>query len=410
MAVKLTVATPDGAVAILEIAPGSSLRALCALVAVELAIPAAEQELRFNGVVLRLETTIAGAGLADGDLVLVMRKPPRQRGGPGSHLLERLSGNPAAMEQMRVQRPEMFDAVRRGDAATLERLVRDMQRAFSEGGGASAAGPAVQDVDPYSEEAQRRALEEIRQENVMRNMEAAMEHNPESFGSVVMLFVDCKVNSAAGVKAFVDSGAQTTIISKACAERCNILRLMDTRFEGTARGVGTAKIHGRIHLALLTLGQDVFEVSFTVMGAVGGGYDMLLGLDMLRKHAASIDLRENCLKIGNSAVPFLAEKDIPKQMLSGGGEEDSTAVTKSDGGPGPSGSTPAIGRPVSVPAPTTTSNPPASAPAVAGTDEAVVSNLVELGFPRSDVLQALHACNGNAEEAAAMLTSSRYGF
>lgn len=254
-----------------------------------------------------------------------------------------------------------------------------------------------------------------------------------------MLYVDVKVNDIP-IKAFVDSGAQTTIMSPDCAEACGLSYLIDERFGGIARGVGTAKILGRVHQARLQIGEAELDCAFTVME--GKDVDLLFGLDMLRRHQASIDLLAGELRFPHTKVKFLPESEIPKKFeevmadeptvpapgglevgantgsvrpagtaqqaanhLHGGGESSSSGAGKQPARqasqPPPSaGASSLSAPPLAVPP-----RPQAPTPAAAAANwpEQDIQMLVGLGFDRRQAIDALNATGGNTEYAASML-------
>lgn len=63
-----------------------------------------------------------------------------------------------------------------------------------------------------------------------------------------MLYINANINKFP-IQAFVDSGAQSTIMSESLANRCGLMRLVDKRQSGLAVGVGSCKILGKIHAA-----------------------------------------------------------------------------------------------------------------------------------------------------------------
>ncbi|OWK08305.1 hypothetical protein Celaphus_00011093, partial [Cervus elaphus hippelaphus] len=159
-------------------------------------------------------------------------------------LRDMLLANPHELSLLKERNPPLADALLSGDLERFSRVLVEQQqdRARRE-----QERIRLFSADPFDLEAQAKIEEDIRQQNIEENMTIAMEEAPESFGQVVMLYINCKVNGHP-VKAFVDSGAQMTIMSQACAERCNIMRLVDRRWAGIAKGVGTQKIIGRVHL------------------------------------------------------------------------------------------------------------------------------------------------------------------
>lgn len=243
-------------------------------------------------------------------------------GNDPAHIYNTYLTNPEEVALLRANNPRLAEAFDQGLESFSKVLKEQVQARAVE----RQRQYRMLVADPFDEEAQKLIAEEIQRQQIDNNMEIAMEHHPESFGQVAMLYINCKVNGFP-IKAFVDSGAQSTIMSKACAERCNIMRLVDRRWAGIAKGVGTQRIIGRIHLVQIQIEKDYLASSFTILE--NQPMDMLLGLDMLKRHQCNIDLKRNYLEIGTTGTktPFLAESELPEFVKNQG---ISNAVDPSD--------------------------------------------------------------------------------
>ncbi|XP_075482400.1 protein DNA-DAMAGE INDUCIBLE 1-like [Primulina tabacum] len=404
---KITVMTADEQILTLDVDLEESVENLKALLEVETRIPLQQQQLLYNGREMRNAEKLGALGVGDGDLVMMVSKASSSRSRASvneaafnpdgsavnpSAFQQQLRGDSNVMTQLFQSDPELAQAILGNDLNKLQDLLRARNLQRSELRRQQEEEMALLYADPFDVDAQRKIEAAIRQKGIDENWAAALEYNPEAFARVIMLYVDMEVNGVP-LKAFVDSGAQSTIISRSCAERCGLLRLLDTRYRGIAHGVGQSEIVGRIHVAPIKIGSIFYPCSFTVLDSPN--MEFLFGLDMLRKHQCIIDLKENVLRVcgGEVAVPFLAEKDIPTRLLD---EERYAKEASSSGAQATSAAK--------------DSNPAGAPPGSTGENssqgpdfEAKVAKLVELGFGREQVIQALKFFDGNEEQAAGFL-------
>jgi len=356
--------------------------------------------------------TMRGLGVGENAVLMLRRRLGQVAGRPIEQNAEmmrlQILGDPRLMAELQETQPELAIAAQSNPARFAELLSQTRERHYN---AEIAQQREIErlNADPFDVEAQRKIEEAIRQQAVLENMEHAIEYSPEAFGRVTMLYINVEVNSHL-IKAFVDSGAQSTIMSPDAAEACGLMRLLDTRFAGIARGVGTAKILGRVHSAQLKLADLFLPCSFTIME--GREVDLLLGLDMLKAHQACIDLEKGVLRIQGREVRFLSEHELPEKArdpldpaelaeivpAAGSSAAAQPRVSSFPGG----GRT--IGTPPTAPTPAPPVQRPSRAPAAGSRHpERSIQVLMDLGVTREIAISTLDAANGNVDVAASLL-------
>uniref|UniRef100_A0A183EE73 Peptidase A2 domain-containing protein n=1 Tax=Gongylonema pulchrum TaxID=637853 RepID=A0A183EE73_9BILA len=154
-------------------------------------------------------------------------------------MFDGLRNNPERLNSLRGVIPDLVTAVEQNNFDMfIAKYVADREQAI-------ARQRAM--LDPSSAEGQRLIAEQIERENIDYSHQFALEHMPEAYIPVTMLYIRMKINGIA-VKAFIDSGAQVSILSERIAQRCNLMRLVDKRFRRSVHGVGGMQtLIGKIH-------------------------------------------------------------------------------------------------------------------------------------------------------------------
>lgn len=194
----------------LDLPPGLSIADLKGFVTAETDLPQASQQFYLNNVPIQGDNkTLEEAGISDGDmLAMLMRQPQaqsaqnsmgsqrraqgatasagngpgaRRSGPPNTHEIETtrlgILGNPAAMEQVREQRPALAEAI--NDSDRFRDVFMEMIREDEDRDRERMEQMRLLNEDPFNVEAQHKIEEMIRQQSVQENLQFAYEHNPE---------------------------------------------------------------------------------------------------------------------------------------------------------------------------------------------------------------------------------------
>merc|ERR1719445_2409656 len=105
---------------------------------------------------------------------------------------EMLRANPDQMAMLKQNNPKLSEALESGDLEAFAKVLKEQQDARKE---REQMRIRMMNADPFDMEAQRLIQQEIEQKNIDHNMELAMEASPESFGTVIMLYINCLMNA-----------------------------------------------------------------------------------------------------------------------------------------------------------------------------------------------------------------------
>mmetsp|Transcript_46529 Transcript_46529/g.110190 ORF Transcript_46529/g.110190 Transcript_46529/m.110190 type:complete len:244 (-) Transcript_46529:10-741(-) len=183
---------------------------------------------------------------------------------------------------------------------------------------AAAAAPAH--AGPSADMLLAQRLQE--EENQLRSGRAPQPPPTQRPTDSDMLYVPAKL-AGRPVDLFVDTGAQSSVISEGIVNQLGLANRMNRMVWGTVHGVGTASVVGQLSGIPVEVGSSgvEFAMSFLVLNTTQPL--LILGLDQMRKFKVLVDLDRQELTFGGHGgipVPFIPSsrtqtQHLPRDML-----------------------------------------------------------------------------------------------
>ena len=135
---------------------------------------------------------------------------------------------------------------------------------------------------------------------VEEDLDAAV-HRGTPLADDGLLYAPCRLG-VHSLMAMVDTGSESSVMSERMAQRCDLMARCDRRWSGTAVGLGSLRVLGRVHDVRVSLGGHDVRVHVSVIEDAGRGVDFILGRATLCAAHGRIDVAAQTLTLGEDGA------------------------------------------------------------------------------------------------------------
>lgn len=150
--------------------------------------------------------------------------------------------------------------------------------------------------------------QEPEQDLVSENLEKAYNEIPHTFIRTEAIFLKGHINGQE-IDFLLDTGAEMSVIPVNIIQACGLEKILDKHFSGVLKGVGEAKMLGRIHYVEIVLECGIYPCSFTVCS--NNDLPAILGIDMMYNLGISLDFKKKKINFDNGcSVDFISRSHL----------------------------------------------------------------------------------------------------